>query len=52
MLESPVNPIDRQERGLKLLQQMLGPEQAERTRQVWRDVCPDWTLAKKSSVEA
>jgi 4-carboxymuconolactone decarboxylase len=32
----------RRERGLKLLHQMLGPEQAERTRQVWQQICPDF----------
>jgi 4-carboxymuconolactone decarboxylase len=33
---------DRKERGLKLLHQMLGPEQAERTRQIWREICPEF----------
>ena len=33
---------DRKERGLELLRQMLGPEQAERTRQIWREICPDF----------
>src|SRR5262245_50162556 len=33
---------DRNERGRKLLGQMLGPEQAERMRQVWQDICPDF----------
>jgi 4-carboxymuconolactone decarboxylase len=37
-----MNPPDRKERGLKLLQAMLGPDQAERTRQIWRDICPDF----------
>jgi 4-carboxymuconolactone decarboxylase len=32
----------RKECGAKLLQQMLGPEQAERTRQAWRQICPDF----------
>lgn len=33
---------DRKERGLKLLDQMLGPERAEQTRQGWREICPDF----------
>jgi 4-carboxymuconolactone decarboxylase len=33
---------DRKERGLKLLHQMLGPEQAEQTRLAWRQICPDF----------
>jgi 4-carboxymuconolactone decarboxylase len=33
---------DRKERGERLLEQMLGPEQAERTRQIWREICPDF----------
>ncbi|HXG10266.1 MAG TPA: carboxymuconolactone decarboxylase family protein [Gemmataceae bacterium] len=37
-----MNLADRKERGLKLLQQMLGPAQAEQTRQAWRDICPDF----------
>jgi 4-carboxymuconolactone decarboxylase len=37
-----MDQADRKERGLKLLQQMLGPEQAERTRQIWREICPDF----------
>jgi 4-carboxymuconolactone decarboxylase len=32
----------RRERGAELLRKMLGPEQAERTRQVWRQICPDF----------
>ena len=32
----------RRERGLQLLHQMLGPEQAERTRQAWQQICPDF----------
>jgi 4-carboxymuconolactone decarboxylase len=31
---------ERRERGLRLLQDMLGPEQAERTRQLWQQMCP------------
>lgn len=30
------------ERGLKRLAEMLGPEQAERTRQLWLQICPDF----------
>ena len=37
-----MNLAVRKERGLKLLQQMLGPAQAEQTRQAWRDICPDF----------
>lgn len=33
---------DRKERGLKLLDQMLGPERAEQTRHRWREICPDF----------
>jgi 4-carboxymuconolactone decarboxylase len=32
----------RRERGGKLLRQMLGPEAAERTRQLWQEICPDF----------
>lgn len=32
----------RRERGLKLLRQMLGPEQAEWTRQLWHGISPDF----------
>lgn len=37
-----MDQIDRKERGAKLLEQMLGPEQAERTRQIWRQICPEF----------
>lgn len=37
-----MDPMARTERGLKLLHQMLGPEQAERTRLAWREICPDF----------
>jgi 4-carboxymuconolactone decarboxylase len=37
-----MDPADRRERGVQLLHRMLGPEQAERTRQVWREICPDF----------
>ncbi len=33
---------ERKERGLKLLQEMLGAEQAEKTRQHWQEICPDF----------
>jgi len=34
--------IGRAERGGELLRAMLGPERAERTRQAWREICPDF----------
>ena len=34
--------IGRVERGGKLLRAMLGSERAERTRQAWREICPDF----------
>ena len=33
---------ERKERGLKLLQEMLGAEQAEKTLQHWQEICPDF----------
>jgi alkylhydroperoxidase/carboxymuconolactone decarboxylase family protein YurZ len=33
---------ERRERGLRLLQQMLGPERAEETRRQWRENSPDF----------
>jgi 4-carboxymuconolactone decarboxylase len=33
---------ERHQRGVELLQKMLGPDQAEQTRQVWRSICPDF----------
>ena len=33
---------ERKERGVKMWQAMLGPERAEATRQIWRDICPDF----------
>lgn len=33
---------ERTQRGIKLLQQMLGPDEAERTRQGWREISPDF----------
>jgi len=32
----------RQERGSQLLRDMLGPDRAEQTREVWRDICPEF----------
>jgi alkylhydroperoxidase/carboxymuconolactone decarboxylase family protein YurZ len=32
----------RQQQGVRLLHEMLGAEQAKRTRQVWREICPDF----------
>src|SRR5262249_56138408 len=37
-----MDQTQRKDRGLKLLHQMLGPEQAERTRMLWRQICPDF----------
>src|SRR5512135_258108 len=34
--------IGRAERGGELLRAMLGPEREERTRQAWREICPDF----------
>ena len=33
---------DRQKRGEALLRRMLGAEQAENVREVWRQICPDF----------
>jgi 4-carboxymuconolactone decarboxylase len=33
---------ERQERGRQVLQDMLGPGQAEQTRAIWRGICPDF----------
>jgi 4-carboxymuconolactone decarboxylase len=33
---------DRKARGLKLLQEMLGPEQAAATQKAWHEMCPDF----------
>ncbi len=33
---------DRKERGLKLLDEMLGPERARQTRERWRQISPDF----------
>jgi 4-carboxymuconolactone decarboxylase len=37
-----MNTAKRQKRGAKLVQRMMGPELAERVRQAWRDICPDF----------
>jgi 4-carboxymuconolactone decarboxylase len=37
-----MNLEDRRQRGEQLLEQMLGADDAERTRQLWRDICPDF----------
>ena len=34
--------LEREARGTKLLQEMLGPEKAESIRQVWQKICPDF----------
>ena len=33
---------ERRERGVKLLHQMLGSEQAERMRKGWQEMCPEF----------
>jgi 4-carboxymuconolactone decarboxylase len=33
---------ERKERGLRLLQKMLGADAAERVRELWHDMCPDF----------
>jgi 4-carboxymuconolactone decarboxylase len=33
---------ERRQRGAELLRKMLGTEQAEKIRQAWREVCPDF----------
>jgi 4-carboxymuconolactone decarboxylase len=33
---------ERTERGAWLIERMMGPELAERVRQVWRQICPDF----------
>jgi 4-carboxymuconolactone decarboxylase len=40
--EQTMDPSQRRERGLRLLEQMLGPEQADQTRQRWLQICPDF----------
>ena len=37
-----MNPGERTKRGEQVLQEMLGVEQAERIKAVWRDVSPDF----------
>ena len=37
-----MEPTDRSARGRALLEQMLGPEEARRTRESWVRVCPDF----------
>ncbi len=37
-----MNTDERMARGMQLLQKMLGPEEAERARQTWRQICPDF----------
>ena len=37
-----MNQVERKERGLSLLYEMLGKENAETVRQRWREVCPDF----------
>ena len=37
-----MSQAERRERGAELIRQMLGPEQAERMRQRWRDIDPDF----------
>jgi 4-carboxymuconolactone decarboxylase len=33
---------ERTKRGAELIRRMLGDEEAERTRQAWREICPDF----------
>jgi len=33
---------ERRDKGLKLLQQMLGEQRAQETREVWQKLCPDF----------
>jgi 4-carboxymuconolactone decarboxylase len=40
--EVALDPSTRMARGLELLKEMLGTERAERTRQSWREICPDF----------
>jgi 4-carboxymuconolactone decarboxylase len=37
-----MDTAERTERGARLVEQMLGPEQAERVRQLWKQICPDF----------
>jgi alkylhydroperoxidase/carboxymuconolactone decarboxylase family protein YurZ len=37
-----VDDSGHREQGLRLLHQMLGPEQAERVRRAWQEICPDF----------
>src|SRR5438874_7683475 len=37
-----MDTAQRTERGAQLIEQMMGPEQAERVRQVWKQICPDF----------
>ncbi len=34
--------VERKERGLKLLHEMLGPERTETTRKLWQSISPDF----------
>ena len=37
-----MDTAERSERGAQLIERMMGPEQAERVRQAWRQICPDF----------
>jgi 4-carboxymuconolactone decarboxylase len=37
-----MDTAQRRERGARLIEQMMGPEQAERVRQAWQQICPDF----------
>jgi 4-carboxymuconolactone decarboxylase len=39
-----MDTAERTERGLQLLQKMLGAEAAQRTRQAWQQICPDFEM--------
>jgi 4-carboxymuconolactone decarboxylase len=37
-----MDTAERSERGAQLIEKMMGPEQAERVRAVWKQICPDF----------
>src|SRR5262249_1039749 len=42
MKEPLMDTSERSERGARLVEKMLGPDQAERVRQAWKQICPDF----------
>src|SRR5260370_5393742 len=40
--EPLMDTAERTERGARLVEKMMGPEQAERIRQVWKQICPEF----------